>query len=699
VAVTDGGARELPAVVIRSRFALQAVGWTVAGLVALVALDRSRHVLALVLAAVALAVLVHGPIDALDRRLPRWAAITIVIVGSIAAVGALLAIGTIQLRQQIDGVSAAVTERIEAVDPDSWLGEFLAEAEVADRVNERLDGLPSQILIGSPNASDGAQVGLDALLVIVLAVYALVNGPRLLRPLSGGAAPWWALTVRDGVVAGASQVRRLLAVAALNGLLGWIVAAVLGLPGAGVLGMWVGVWSIVPIFGPVIGYAPMIVVASLDGAGRAVAVGAVALLVAVGSWWVDHHAFAPGASGAAHRLGPFGLTVALVIGLRFGWLTGPLVAILVIASAVSTGAVLVGRRPPPAHDLLDRAPAGGAWSRLALRPTARATAVVVLAVAAIAFVIDLSPVPVWLAIGITLSIALDPLVAWIDARTPLGRGAAIAMVVVGLLTLVAATLVFAIPSVAASVRDLDDQLPAIAVDLEELPLVGGELADRGIAERIQTSLEGLPDRIASDSGPLEGALRSIGDGLIATFWVLLITVTGLIDGERARHGLRSLFAPERQPQVDRVDTITRRVIARYAVGSVVIAAIAGTAVFVIALVAGIPLAPLLGLWAFIANFIPQIGGYLGGAPLVVMALTLGATEGVIVAAIYLVYMQLENRIIQPVIVSKAVDIAPFVAMVAVLIGGATAGVVGAVLVTPLVAVVKTLRSDLRRTDA
>lgn len=77
-----------------------------------------------------------------------------------------------------------------------------------------------------------------------------------------------------------------------------------------------------------------------------------------------------------------------------------------------------------------------------------------------------------------------------------------------------------------------------------------------------------------------------------------------------------------------------------------------------------------------------------------MALTLGAGKGVIVAVVYLIYMQLENRIIQPVIVSKAVDIAPFVAMVGVLIGGAAAGVVGAVLVTPLIAVATTIHAEL-----
>ena len=137
-------------------------------------------------------------------------------------------------------------------------------------------------------------------------------------------------------------------------------------------------------------------------------------------------------------------------------------------------------------------------------------------------------------------------------------------------------------------------------------------------------------------------------------------------------------------------------VARYAVGSVVIAAIAGTAAFTIALVAGVPLAPLLGLWAAVSNFIPQVGGYLGAAPLVVLGLTTGTGKGLIILVVYLIYMQIENRIIQPLIVSKAVDIPPFVAMVAVLVGGATAGVVGAVLVTPMVGVARALHREFRR---
>jgi predicted PurR-regulated permease PerM len=251
-------------------------------------------------------------------------------------------------------------------------------------------------------------------------------------------------------------------------------------------------------------------------------------------------------------------------------------------------------------------------------------------------------------------------------------------------------LVFAVPSIVQSVRDLDDQLPRIASDLEDLPVIGDELADRGVADRLQTTLEEAPDRLASDTGPLERTLRSIGDGLVATFWILLITVTALIDGQRTRDGLRNLIPANRHERFDRVSTIASGTVARYAVGSLVIAAIAGTAVFTIAMVGAVPLAPLLGLWAALSNFIPQVGGFLGGAPLVVLALTTGTTKGLIILAVYLIYMQIENRVIQPVIVSKAVDIPPFIAMVAVLVGGAAAGVIGAVLVTPLVGVAKSL---------
>ena len=105
----------------------------------------------------------------------------------------------------------------------------------------------------------------------MLVLYALINGPGLARALLGGSSPrWWAGYAREGVAAGAAQVRRLLALATVSGLVGLAAAYAFGLPGKSVLAIWVGVWAVVPIFGPVIGYAPMVVLASLDGWPQAI---------------------------------------------------------------------------------------------------------------------------------------------------------------------------------------------------------------------------------------------------------------------------------------------------------------------------------------------------------------------------------------------------------------------------------------------
>jgi hypothetical protein len=225
-------------------------------------------------------------------------------------------------------------------------------------------------------------------------------------------------------------------------------------------------------------------------------------------------------------------------------------------------------------------------------------------------------------------------------------------------------------------------------------VIGDDLAERGIADRIQTTAEDPPSRLASDNGPAEGALRSVGDGLIATFWVLLITATALLDGRRVRRGLRSLSPSHRHEQFDRVDQVFSSVIARYAVGSVVVAAIAGMSTFAIAIVGGVPLAPLIGLWAGLTNLIPQVGGYLGMVPLVVLALTTGTTKGADHRrGLRPLHADREPR--HPASLREQGREHPAVRRDG---GGAdrqrSSRVVGAILVTPLIAVAISLRKEL-----
>jgi predicted PurR-regulated permease PerM len=97
----------------------------------------------------------------------------------------------------------------------------------------------------------------------------------------------------------------------------------------------------------------------------------------------------------------------------------------------------------------------------------------------------------------------------------------------------------------------------------------------------------------------------------------------------------------------------------------------------------------------LTSLIPQVGGFLGGSFFVLMALTQGVTTALIAAGAFVVYMNLENHVIQPAIVGRSVDLAPPTTMVAAFVGAAIAGVPGALVATPLVGAVKAIYLEAR----
>ena len=117
------------------------------------------------------------------------------------------------------------------------------------------------------------------------------------------------------------------------------------------------------------------------------------------------------------------------------------------------------------------------------------------------------------------------------------------------------------------------------------------------------------------------------------------------------------------------------------------------------LVIGVPLAPVAALWTTLTNLIPQIGGSLGGSFFVVLALTEGPVQAVMAAAVFIVYQNLENHVIQPAIVGRAVNLSPPATMLAALVGGAAAGVPGALMATPLIGAAKAVWLDSRGVPA
>jgi predicted PurR-regulated permease PerM len=300
-----------------------------------------------------------------------------------------------------------------------------------------------------------------------------------------------------------------------------------------------------------------------------------------------------------------------------------------------------------------------------------------------------------MAIALILALALDPIVGAVQRAARVRRSVAVAMVLSGFAVGVIAIALLLVPPAIRQGRDLGRELPRVAEDLGTLPVVGDDLRDNHVPEKVQEWIEKLPDRLRGDTTPIERVGKSFADGVAATVVTLLLAVTLLLDGQRILSGARRMIPRPRRPQADRIGEVAYRVVGRYVAGSLSVAAVAGLFILTVGLVFRVPITPLAAVWVALWDLVPQIGGAMGGIPFVMLAFTKGAGTGVACAIIFILYLQVENHILQPLLVGQAVKLSPPATMTAALIGVSAGGVVGALVAVPLVGAAKAVYQEVR----
>ena len=305
------------------------------------------------------------------------------------------------------------------------------------------------------------------------------------------------------------------------------------------------------------------------------------------------------------------------------------------------------------------------------------------------------------AIGIAtlLALALNPLVALVQRRLAVRRGLAVATVLAGLFAALALVITLLVPPAVRQARNLSSDLPSVVQDLGELPVVGRRLVAADVPAKLDKAVRDLPAQLTGDTSPLTRAGRSLVGAAVLAFATLLLATTLLVDGERLVRSVRRLVPAGRRPQADRLARTAYEVVGRYVAGSVSVAVLAGVVNLITGLVLGVPLAPLAAVNVTLWNLVPQIGGLFGAVPFILLGLSRGPGTGAACGLVFLVYMNIENHLIQPLLIGNAVKLSPPVTMVAALIGVAAGGVVGALLVIPVVGAVKAVYLELRRPPA
>jgi predicted PurR-regulated permease PerM len=289
-------------------------------------------------------------------------------------------------------------------------------------------------------------------------------------------------------------------------------------------------------------------------------------------------------------------------------------------------------------------------------------------------------------IGVALFVALglEPAVSWL-ARRGLRRGVAVALVCVGLVVVVGGFMTLAVPPLIEQAASFLGQTPRYLQLLQDRSSTIGQLEARfGLQQHLQQALAGNSSTLIN--GVLGAGLAVLG-GLGDTVVVVVLTVYFLAALPGMRRAAYRLAPASRRPRAVMIgDAICVR-FGGYVLGNVVMSVIAGAATFVWLLIFGVPYALSLAVLVALLDLIPVVGAVIGGVLTTLVALAVSWPVALATAGFFVAYKLVEDYLLMPKIMGRTVDVPAVLTVVAVLIGGALLGVIGAVVAIPVAAAV------------
>ena len=314
-----------------------------------------------------------------------------------------------------------------------------------------------------------------------------------------------------------------------------------------------------------------------------------------------------------------------------------------------------------------------------------------LAIAAVLFVIYRTrQVGWWILVAGCVALALDPVVSWL-VRRGIKRGLAVLAVMLTGLSLLGLLVATVVPVLIDQGRNLVASAPQLLERLRASALIQWADARFDLIDRAKQELSG---QAAGAAAPLFGFVQDVFTGVIAGITVVALTVFMLLFGSRLFDGALQWVAPPERPRYVELGEKIRRSVGGYVAGAMVIALAGGVVTALATALLGVPYFLPLGMTMAVLGMLPFVGSVLGGV-LVVSAtfLTAGLKSGLVALVVFVVYQQLENHVLQPVVQRKTIKMSPLVIAVVMLIGTALWGLVGALLSLPIAGAIQVLLED------
>ncbi len=304
----------------------------------------------------------------------------------------------------------------------------------------------------------------------------------------------------------------------------------------------------------------------------------------------------------------------------------------------------------------------------------------------------------WIAISLFLALALNPAVEWLQRWRGLKRrGAAAAVAYLLALGLIVAIGFTFVPTLVSQVNDFVDKLPDYAHDITHGQGRLGFLETKyHIQERIRKAVsDGGATKVLGLSGVAVSVAKSVISIVVASITILFMTYFMLLEGPSWVERGFGLLPESSRPRWRKVGHEIYRTVGGYVTGNLLISLIAGGLTTIVLLLLGVPYAVALGLIVAILDLIPLAGATIAAILIGTVAFIHSIPAGIIVVVFFIVYQQVENHVLQPLVYGRTVQLSPLAVLISILIGAELAGILGALGAIPVAGSIQVVINDWR----
>jgi predicted PurR-regulated permease PerM len=314
---------------------------------------------------------------------------------------------------------------------------------------------------------------------------------------------------------------------------------------------------------------------------------------------------------------------------------------------------------------------------------------------------------VWIALTVSYLIAylLDPFVSWIEART--NRVVGMIVLFFNLLLFVGFIGLLGV-QIGNQFSAIFLQLPSLLETAQDIPYRLARLIDPRFGttfEQVYVTLQGLLGGLLNDFLPrLESSRGGSSEGIIQTLVrlggggaqvgiIFVLSLYFIYNFDRYTRSFIRAFPHRHRPMIEELTTTAGHSVGSYVRGQILISVIVGFLTFIGLTFVGVPLALALGVLTGICNLIPYLGPIIAAVPTAIIAFTEGNTQVIGAMITLLVVNQIDANVISPMVMSQTSEVDPVTVIVAILLGIAFFGLLGAVIAVPLAAFLKVLYTN------